>query len=152
MLQQGSGLALASPSTPPLHGRCPRRHRQETVAKPPRGGSAGLGPSPAQAPDLGHTCPPTPPSQSPSPPECWLGSAGGPGPPAWRADPAQLSGGAAALPGSLCPLWGHLASGSPIYSWTGGPRPLPFTKTPRFSRVGGQASFSLDPMNGGSQS
>ena len=40
MLQQGSGLALASPSTPPLHGRCPRRHRQETVAKPPPGAGA----------------------------------------------------------------------------------------------------------------
>ena len=95
---------------------------------------------------------PPPHPQSPSPPERWLGSAGGPGPPAWSADPAQLSGGAAAQPGSPCPLWGRLASGSPIYSRTGGPRPLPFRKTPRFSGVGGQASFSLDPMTGGYQS
>ena len=109
-------------------------------------------PSPAQAPDLGQPHPPTPPSQSPSPPEHWWGSAGAPGPSAQTADPARPSGGTAAWPGSPCLLWGCLAWGSPICPWTGGPRPLPFTKAPQSGRVGGETSFSLDPVNGGSQS
>lgn len=152
MLRQGNGLTLASPSTPPLCGRCPRRHRQGTLAKSAQGGSCRTG-TPAQRRRLTWaTLVPHPPSQSPSRPEHWWGSAGAPGPPAWRADPAQPSGGAAAQPGSPCPFRGRLASGSPIYPRTGRPRPLTFTETPQSSGVGGEALFALDPVNGGSQS
>lgn len=111
--------------------RQPRRRRQGTLAKSTRGGSSRTGTLAQRRRLTWATLVPRP---HPLRALHFLNAGGGQlgplGPQHGEQTQPRPSGGAAARPGSPCPLRGSLASGSPIYPWTSGPTPSPSQRPP----------------------